>query len=379
MSDFAVRGWCPSAWRPMMAGDGLIVRVRPRLGRLSRAQALALCALAREYGSGAIDLSRRANLQIRGVTEAGWAALLEQLVALELVDARPDTESRRNILVAPDWTAGDDTFRIAGALASAQVRLPELPGKMGFAVDAGAAPILGGSPADFRIERGEGGGLILRADGRAQGIPVAVDEAVGALVELAEWFAASGGIASGRMARHRAELPGWARGWVSPASPRPVIGPGAHAMGHACGAAFGSVEAAALASLVTRSGAGALRITPWRVLLLEGANPLPDPVGDGFVSDPADPAMRVDACPGAPLCPQATVATRPLALRLAAHVPGRLHVSGCAKGCARSAPASVTLTGRNGRFDLSIDAAAGDPPCRSGLDLPQLLAHFGAE
>ena len=29
-----VRGWCPNAWRPMAAGDGLLVRVRPRLGRL---------------------------------------------------------------------------------------------------------------------------------------------------------------------------------------------------------------------------------------------------------------------------------------------------------------------------------------------------------
>ena len=27
-----VQGWCPGAHRPMMSGDGLVVRVRPRLG-----------------------------------------------------------------------------------------------------------------------------------------------------------------------------------------------------------------------------------------------------------------------------------------------------------------------------------------------------------
>ena len=30
-----IRGWCPTAWRPMAAGDGLLVRVRPKLGRLT--------------------------------------------------------------------------------------------------------------------------------------------------------------------------------------------------------------------------------------------------------------------------------------------------------------------------------------------------------
>ena len=29
------KGWCPGAWRPMASGDGLLVRVRPRLGRLT--------------------------------------------------------------------------------------------------------------------------------------------------------------------------------------------------------------------------------------------------------------------------------------------------------------------------------------------------------
>jgi precorrin-3B synthase len=77
-------------------------------------------------------------------------------------------------------------------------------------------------------------------------------------------------------------------------------------------------------------------------------------------------------------CPQATVETRDLARRLAAHVEGRLHVSGCAKGCAHPRAADVTLTGRNGLFDLGLNAPAGGPAARCGLSPAELLAHFGA-
>ncbi|MEC7256728.1 MAG: hypothetical protein VXW58_02815, partial [Pseudomonadota bacterium] len=89
-----VKGWCPGAHRPMMSGDGLIVRVRPRLGRLSRAQVLGLCEAAATHSGGIIDLTNRANLQLRGVAEDAHESLLAQLFALGLVDADPETEAR---------------------------------------------------------------------------------------------------------------------------------------------------------------------------------------------------------------------------------------------------------------------------------------------
>ena len=69
MTTFAIKGWCPSALRPMLSGDGLVVRLRPRGGRLSAAQAVGIAALAKRCGNGLIDLTGRANLQIRGVRE----------------------------------------------------------------------------------------------------------------------------------------------------------------------------------------------------------------------------------------------------------------------------------------------------------------------
>ncbi|MCE7797121.1 cobalamin biosynthesis protein CobG [Sphingobium sufflavum] len=378
MTGFAVRGWCPTAWRPMLAGDGLIVRVRPRLGQLSRAQILGLCEIANVHGNGMIDATSRANLQIRGVAEGNLPTLLDRLVALDLVDADRWMEERRAILVAPDWTEGDDSARIAGQLTARLGDLPDLPAKVGFGIDAGDAPVLGAGLADFRIERGADGGPILRAEGRATGVPVAVDAAAEALVALAHWFVESGGVVAGRMARHAAPLPDWARGEVAPAPARAPLQPGRHALGVTCGVAFGSMAAGALATLVEDSGAQAVRLTPWRMLLLEGARAL-SPMPEGFIAEAGHPLLRADACPGAPLCPQATVATRPLALRLARHLQGRLHISGCAKGCAHAGPVDVVATGRDGLFDLGLGARAGDPPSLSGLTPQQLLAHFGAD
>lgn len=375
MSDFAIKGWCPDAWHPMMAGDGLLMRVKPRLGALTRAQVLDLCDAAQAHGSGAIDLTRRANFQLRGVREGEWQALLQRLIEAELVDAEPGRETRRSVLIAPDWQAGDDTHRIAGELLARLDELPELPGKIGFVVDAGAACALREEAGDFRIERGETGDLIVRADGRAMGAAVASGQEVDALIALARWFVGNGGVSSGRMARHVAALPHWAQGTIAPAASGSRIAPGHHDLGSAYGLAFGRIEARALAASMRASMASALRVTPWRVILLEGASA--GPLAD-LLDDPRDPLLHVDACPGAPSCPQATVTTRDLARALAPHVSGRLHVSGCAKGCARSGSAHVTVTGRDGRFDLALNARASAPPSRSALRPADLLRHFGA-
>ncbi|GAB7551362.1 hypothetical protein NRB_08600 [Novosphingobium sp. 11B] len=128
-------------------------------------------------------------------------------------------------------------------------------------------------------------------------------------------------------------------------------------------------------ALMQRLGVTGLRLTPWRVLLVEGASLLDVP---GLSTDPADPLLRVDACPGAPTCPQASVETRDLARQLAPVVRGRLHVSGCAKGCASPLPADVTVTGRSGRYDLAFGARADAEPLYRGLDSAEILARLGA-
>ena len=74
-----------------------------------------------------------------------------------------------------------------------------------------------------------------------------------------------------------------------------------------------------------------------------------------------------------PLCSRATVTAQEDALKLGRLAQGLslrgigLHVSGCAKGCASSNAAKVTLVGRDGHYDLVRDGIASDPPLRTGL------------
>lgn len=369
-----VKGWCPGAYRPMQSGDGLIVRVRPVLARLTAEQALGLCDAALRHGSGIIDLTSRANLQLRGVTAASLDPLIADLDALGLLDADPALEGRRNLLIAPLWEPGDLTDLLTRALLARLADLPDLPPKMGIAIDAGLAPVLGQHSADFRFERAADGALILRADGAATGSPVTEAEAIDRLIALANWFTETGGAVAGRMSRHLEAMPlPPAFTGTAPAAPASLPEPGKTALGPAYGVAFGQIEAPALAHLLDVTEATALRVSPNRLLILEGGRPIETA---DFITDATDPLRRVEACPGAPFCPSSTVETRQLARRLAPLAKGTVHVSGCAKGCAHAATADVALVGRGGAFDLVRNGAAWDAPVASGLSpetLPQTL------
>lgn len=366
MSDPVIKGWCPGALRPMLSGDGLVVRVRPRGGRLSAEQVAGIAVLAAKHGNGLIDLSSRANLQLRGVTDASYDALMAGLQALGLLDENAEAEARRNILVTPFWQTGDGAQEIAAGLSAALAAddAPDLPGKFGFAVDTGAVPVLGAASADIRIEQGLGG-LICRADGAESGESVTVDTAVEAALRLARWFVDSGGAPNGRgrMAAHLGSVQEKFSNENFSAS-----APGVHALGYLVGLEFGQITAATLAKL------GAMRLTPWRMLLLEGVASAPDL--PGLIVRGDDPLLRVVACTGAPGCPQGLQPTRELARGLARHVPkgALLHVSGCAKGCAMPKAAAITLVGQSVGYGFIPKGLAADVPTRNGMTVDGLLA-----
>jgi precorrin-3B synthase len=378
MSAIAVKGWCPGAWRPMPSGDGLIVRIRLHGGRLSSAQALRLAGLSERFGNGLIDLTNRANLQLRGISDGGHAPLLEGLAELDLLDADAGAESRRNIVVAPFWSEHDETRSIATELERALSACHlDVPGKFGFAVDCGRERALADVSADIRIERCAMGNIIVRADSAAMGRPVARTEAAATALALAEWFVASGGVKDGRgrMAAHLgtgARLPTALAGSVRPAPAMPRPRPGLVSGCALVGIAFGQLSAAALALLARRSTD--LRITPWRMILAEGLQEMPQ--FEGLVTAADDPRLAIDACTGRPACPQANADTRALATALAPHLGAgaSLHVSGCAKGCAHPGISAITLVATDDGFDLIRNGSAGDKPLVHGLTRETLLA-----
>jgi precorrin-3B synthase len=382
MNRFEIKGWCPSALRPMASGDGLVVRLRPHGGRLSSDQASRIAELSNRYGNGLIDLTGRANLQIRGVNAQSHEALIEALARLEMIDANLETETRRNILIAPFWSEGDETPSLGAelerALATSSLDLPE---KFGFAVDCGAERALAQAPADIRIERGTEGGLLVRADGAREGRAVTRAEAVDIALALAKWFVASGGVKDGRgrMAAHIASGATLPDAMAANAKPLPAFvlpRPGLYAVGALVGLAFGQIRSETLGYLADL--APGLRMTPWRMILAEAACEMPR--HEDLVTRADDPLLRVVACTGAPSCPEAHAQTRRLAATLAPHVDAdeRLHVSGCAKGCAHPGPSTFTLVGTANGFDLVRQGTTRDPPALQGLDPATILSDVDA-
>ena len=369
-----IRGWCPGAVRPMAASDGLVVRVRPLAGRLSQAQAQGLALLAQRWAHPLLELTNRANLQLRRVDPADHAPLLAALSGLGLVDADASHEARRNVQVQPFWGDGDPTPDLALRLGAALARddAPALPAKFGFAVDTGPEPCLREAYADIRLER-HADGVLICADGASRGVVVSLADAPATALSLAHWFLRAGGAPAGRgrMAAllERVALPAAWQAVPVPQGVPPAPLPGRQPNGHLVGLAFGLLPATALGAL---AAGGALRLTPWRSLLVEGDAPLPQL--PELITQADDARLRVDACTGAPGCEQAAAPTRELALALAPLVPPgqRLHVSGCTKGCAHPRPAATVVPTRDG-FNLVRRGTAASVPDHTGLERAALV------
>ncbi len=144
LAQIEVKGWCPGALRPMLSGDGLIVRVRPQSATLRLDELAVLADAAGLFGNGHIDLTRRANLQIRGVSEATLPQLHEVIARLGLLDDSPDGEAVRNVMINPlagiDPTEVLDVRSVGDELArllASEKSLWALPTKFGFIVDGG--------------------------------------------------------------------------------------------------------------------------------------------------------------------------------------------------------------------------------------------------
>ena len=123
-----IRGWCPTVHEPMPSGDGLLVRVKPFGGRLPAAKLAALAEAATQYSNGAIDLTSRGNLQIRGVHAP--AAFASAMVAAGLADPDPQREARRNVITVPPC---DDA--LVAEMEELLAQTPGLPAKFCVTVD----------------------------------------------------------------------------------------------------------------------------------------------------------------------------------------------------------------------------------------------------
>jgi precorrin-3B synthase len=395
------KGWCPGARRPMQAKDGLLVRLRIIGGVVPAATLRGIAQAGRAHGNGLFDLSARANLQLRGVRNELLPQLVEALDGLGLIDENTAAEAVRNVLVSPfAGLDGRDDVSSAGkaldAALAANTDLHALPAKFGFLIDAGSGLSLGPVPADIRFDWTGGiepfaigiGGRANEAIflGRCGG-----DDIPGIASRLARAFL--------RLGSQMAEPPRRMRGLIESCGAGAIAGlaglrPGpprqCGAIEEPCpvgllrfnerccfgvGAAFGRLDANMLDAAARAAeifGTGEIRLTPWRALILPFVHPEEaDAISayftaHRFIVDHQDARLAIAACGGASTCERGTTDTRSdaLALMLFARkfckTGVALHVSGCAKGCARQAATPFTLVAHAGHYDLVVDGAAFD-------------------
>jgi precorrin-3B synthase len=389
--------------------------VKPSAATLSGAQARLIAEAARRHGNGHIDLTARANLQIRGLDPRSAEALAEQIVVSGLASADPSLEAIRNVMASPlgsdDPSAAFDSHALAReveAMLARETALWGLPSKFGIVVDGGGVLPLAGVGADIKVCAHDGA-LAVHLDGGSLAAPCSLTTVASTLKILALAFL--------RLAAQRSEHVRRMRTLVTAIGEEAVFG--AAGLGptlwpadsksqarnpigliswdnrarsaFGVGLPFGRMEAEALthlAGLAERFGDATLRTTPWRTLLLPGiaasetARLATEIESLGLIADPADPRLTIFACVGAPSCQNASVDARGDASRLAAVVraaPGQtLHVSGCSKSCARRGAAALTLVGRGGRYDLVRNGAAADRPSLTGLAIEQVMALLHA-
>jgi precorrin-3B synthase len=416
------RGACPGLSMPMVTGDGLLVRLTP-VATIPLDAFAALCAAAKQHGNGIIEVTARGNIQVRGLSAESAPSFAATVAALDIAAAD-------GIPVLCNPLAGLDAEEIidAGALAAdlhrelAQHSLAQkLSAKVSVVIDGGGLLNLDGIPADIRLraEMFNGNAALqigVGGDGTSAAELGIVDaahgvEAVVGLLEVlvrrgrdsrARDILAAEGIAvfdeafSSCPALCRASTP-------NQSTTKDVDGrdkPGHDGIGalrlrdgsfaYGVGLAFGHADATSLQRLIDAAqaaGASEMRTAPDRTLIAIGVlqTELPPFAAAaenlGFIVRGGDPRRHVVACAGAPVCAAAEIAARSIAPLIAAtaapHIDGsfKIHISGCAKGCAHPAPAALTIFGTSAGCAVVANGTTRDEPFKivTTNDLPAAI------
>jgi precorrin-3B synthase len=352
------RDACPGALQLYRAADGALARVRLPGGMITAGQLEALAHAATRFGSPAMELTARGNIQLRAITDT--AAVAEAIAAAGLLPSQTH-ERVRNIVASPLSGRAGGTTDIRGLVTElddaiqSEPALAELPGRFMFGVDDGRADI-SGLAADVGAHFLDGATAALLLAGRDTGVRLTRPDLVPALIAIATRFAATRG-----KAWRVAELPdpapllehfdpSAAPGATWPPVVRPPVGwlpqdDGRVALGAAV--PLGVLQARA-AEYLAAIGAP-LVITPWRSALVCD---LDEGVADvalrvlpplGLVFDDNSRWLAVSACTGSPGCGHSAADVRADATAaLDEPSDGHRHFVGCERACG-SPPAGEVL------------------------------------
>ena len=356
---------CPGALQTHAAADGALARVRVPGGLLTPARLRVLGNAARELGDGALELTSRGNLQLRGLASGAEAELGARLGAAGLLPS--ETHERvRNVLASTlSGRAGGHVdvrpwVRAFDAQLCADPALADLPGRFLATLDDGRGDVagLGGDVGLLALDAGT---VALQLAGADSGLRAAPRDAVHLLLAATRGFlderAAQGGTAwrlseledgAARVARR---LAAWRSGHfrtpvtVAGEPSTGVAGPLAQDDGRTALVAVVPLGrlSATQAQLLADTATTELQLTPWRSVVVPD---LPDPsaadalTAAGLVLDPGSPWLAVTTCAGLPGCAKshADVRADAAAAVAAGTLPAggaRQHWAGCERRCGR--------------------------------------------
>ncbi|TYP88848.1 nitrite/sulfite reductase [Blastococcus xanthinilyticus] len=370
---------CPGALQTHAAADGRLARVRVPGGALTADQLRALTAAAGELGDGALELTSRGNIQLRGLRSGAEAELGERLAAAGLLPSLTH-ETARNVLASVlsgrggglqdvrPWVPAFD----AGLCADPE--LAGLPGRFLAALDDGRGDVAG-TGADVGLLALDAGTVALLLAGSDSGLRAGPHDAVPLALAATRAFvaerAAQGGTAwrLAELADGPARIAGALGGPSAPpvpVPPAPVSGPAGALPQHDGRTALVAVVplgqlTGGQARLLADLAAGGLQLTPWRSVVVpdlpdtSAAGPL---AATGLVLDPGSAWLQVTACAGRPGCAKSLADVRADAATAVAGrtLPAggaRQHWAGCERRCGRPPGdvVDVVATGSGYRVD----------------------------
>ncbi|MGW4420747.1 precorrin-3B synthase [Streptosporangium sp. NPDC004631] len=393
------------------AADGGLARIRVPGGRLTASRLRELAGAAAGCGSGVIELTSRANVQVRGLGDGAETGFAARMATAGLLPSLTH-ERVRNILASPLTGCDARGTLDAGPLVDeldrrlcARPGLAGLPGRFLFALDDGRGDVAWLGPDAGILPTGADEAALILA-GADSGLRVPVGSAVTALLAAAEAFLAEPAAEGGRAwrigelpggaervaARVRAALPRSAggsagvvpspaaerlRGEPSAAGREPVgvieLPGGRVALGVAV--PLGRLAAAQAELLADLATGGEVRLTPWRGVVLSGmdrdqaARSAALLTAAGLVTDPASPWIGVTACAGRPGCARSLADVRADAARSVLPPLERF----TSPGGRTAVPGGAFGSGDRGRGDPPGGGVPGAAPGAAGSPRPGTL------
>ena len=191
---------CPGVLRPWIADDGAIVRLRLVGGVLPSTSLRTLLDIAEEHADGTVLLTKRTNLQLRGIEHRDGcvpSALVDALTTAGFLPS-PSHELVRNIMVSPmtGRVGGQADLRATAVELDRQLcaepELARLAGRFLFVLDDGRGDV-GHRALDLGATAVDPEHVQLRIGSHHWGPVVPLHDAPAALIVCATRFLAAAG------------------------------------------------------------------------------------------------------------------------------------------------------------------------------------------